>query len=51
MVTTRGFRDVIEIRDGTKEDLWDAYKDSSPPYIRRRDRFEVAERIDYSGAS
>jgi N-methylhydantoinase A len=24
LVTTTGFRDVIEIRDGTKEDLWDA---------------------------
>ena len=49
MVTTRGFRDVIEIRDGTKDDLWDAYKDVAPPYIRRRDRFEVTERIDYAG--
>ena len=38
MVTTRGFRDVIEIRRGTKDDLWDAYKDVAPPYIRRRDR-------------
>src|SRR3989475_9813943 len=37
MVTTRGFRDVLEIRRGTKEDLWDAYKDVAPPYIRRRD--------------
>ncbi len=50
LVTTKGFRDVIEIRDGTKEDLWDAYKDAAPPYIRRRDRFEVTERVDYSGA-
>jgi N-methylhydantoinase A len=49
MVTTRHFRDVIEIRRGTKDDLWDAYKDVAPPYIRRRDRFEVAERIDYAG--
>jgi N-methylhydantoinase A len=49
MVTTRNFRDVIEIRRGTKEDLWDAYKDVAPPYIRRRDRFEVAERIDFAG--
>lgn len=49
LVTTRGFRDVLEIRDGSKEELWDAYKDTSPPYIRRRDRFEVTERIDYSG--
>jgi len=49
MVTTAGFRDVIEIRRGTKSDLWDAYKDVAPPYVRRRDRFEVRERIDYSG--
>ena len=49
LVGTKGFRDVIEIRDGTKEDLWDAYNDTSPPYIRRRDRFEVTERIDYAG--
>src|ERR671925_986616 len=49
MVTTRHFRDVIEIRRGTKDDLWDAYKDVAPPYIRRRDRFEVMERIDYAG--
>ncbi len=49
MVTTRNFRDVLEIRRGTKDDLWDAYKDVTPPYIRRRDRFEVTERIDYAG--
>ena len=49
MVMTRGFRDVIEIRRGTKEDLWDMYKETSPPYIRRRDRLVVSERIDYAG--
>ena len=49
MVTTRNFRDVIEIRRGTKPDLWDAYADVAPPYIRRRDRFEVTERIDHVG--
>lgn len=49
MVTTKGFKDVIEIRRGTKQNLWDAYKDVAPPYIRRRDRFEVAERVDYAG--
>ena len=25
MVTTKGFRDVIEIRRGTRDDLWDTY--------------------------
>ena len=49
MVTTEHFRDVIEIRRGTKADLWDAYADVAPPYIRRRDRFEVTERIDHAG--
>jgi N-methylhydantoinase A len=49
MVTTRGFRDVIEIRRGTKQDLWDTYADVAPPYIRRRDRLEVGERVDYGG--
>ena len=49
LVATTGFRDIIEIRRGTKADLWDAYKDVAPPYIRRRDRFEVDERIDFEG--
>lgn len=49
LVTTKGFRDVIEIRRGTRLDLWDAYKDVAPPYIKRRDRFEINERIDYAG--
>ena len=49
LVATRGFRDIVEIRDGTKPDLWDAYVDVAPPYIRRRDRFELTERVDYSG--
>jgi N-methylhydantoinase A len=49
MVTTRGFRDVLEIRRGTRDDLWDAYKDVAPAIVRRRDRLEVSERIDYQG--
>lgn len=49
LVTTEGFRDVHEIRDATKEDIWDAYEDVAPPYVKRRDRLEVPERIDYSG--
>jgi len=49
LITTEGFRDVLEIRDSSKIELWDAYWDMPPPYIRRRDRFEVRERIDYRG--
>ncbi|WP_040357335.1 hydantoinase/oxoprolinase family protein [Corynebacterium ciconiae] len=50
LVTTTGFRDAIEIRDGTKDELWDAYSDVGAPYIRRRDRYEVEERIDFDGS-
>lgn len=49
LITTEGFRDVHEIRDATKEDIWDAYEDVAQPYVQRRDRLGVEERIDYSG--
>ena len=49
MVTTEGFRDVIEIRRANKEDLWDAYKDVVQPYIPRRDRLVVPERVSADG--
>ena len=49
MVMTKGFRDVIEVRRGTKEDLWDTYRDVAPPYVRRRDRVVVTERVDFKG--
>jgi len=49
LITTRGFRDLPEIRRGTKLDLWDAYDDVAKPYIKRRDRFEITERVDYAG--
>jgi N-methylhydantoinase A len=49
MVCTKGFRDVIEIRRANKEDLWDTYKDVAPPYVPRRDRLTVTERIDATG--
>ncbi|ORE91844.1 hydantoinase/oxoprolinase family protein [Aurantimonas sp. 22II-16-19i] len=49
LVSTKGFRDVIEIRRANKEDLWDAYKDVVRPYIPRRDRLTVPERVDATG--
>ena len=49
MVTTKGFRDVIEIRRGTRNDLWDTYKEMAAPYIPRRNRLVISERIDYAG--
>ena len=50
MVCTKGFRDVIEIRRANKEELWDAYKDVVKPYVPRRDRLTVPERVDAQGA-
>ncbi|MCP1756927.1 hydantoinase/oxoprolinase family protein [Bradyrhizobium elkanii] len=49
VVTTKGFRDVIEIRRANKEDLWDTYKDVVRPYVPRRDRLTVPERVDAAG--
>ena len=49
MVCTEGFRDVVEIRRSNKEDLWDTYKDVAKPYIPRRDRLTVKERVDAGG--
>ena len=49
MVCTEGFRDVVEIRRSNKEDLWDTYKDVAKPYIPRRDRLTVRERVDAAG--
>ncbi|MFO1146768.1 MAG: hydantoinase/oxoprolinase family protein [Alsobacter sp.] len=50
MITTKGFRDTIEIRRGNRDDLWDTYKEMAKPYIARRDRLVVTERVDFSGA-
>ena len=49
MVCTEGFRDVIEIRRANKDDIWDTYKDVAPPYVPRRDRLTVPERVDAAG--
>lgn len=49
LITTKGFRDIPEIRRGTKLNLWDAYDDVAEPYIKRRDRLEIDERINYAG--
>lgn len=49
MICTEGFRDVVEIRRANKEDLWDTYKDVAKPYVPRRDRLVVKERIGADG--
>src|SRR5262245_16780455 len=50
LVTTQGFRDVLEIRRANREELYDILWDPPPPLVPRRHRLEVVERVDYSGA-
>lgn len=48
LVTTKGFRDVIEIRRGDRES-WDPYQAVAEPFVPRRNRLTVTERIGYDG--
>lgn len=49
LVTTRGFRDILEIRRANREELYDITWDPPPPLIPRRHRLEVTERVDFAG--
>ena len=49
LVTTRGFRDVLEIGRGNRPDLYNLQARTPPPYVPRRWRFEISERLDASG--
>jgi N-methylhydantoinase A len=49
LVTTRGFRDVLELRRSSRADLYDLFQDAPAVLVPRRWRFEVTERIDAQG--
>jgi N-methylhydantoinase A len=49
LVTTEGFRDVIEIRHENRFEQYDIAIDLPPPLVPRRWRFPVTERIDAQG--
>jgi N-methylhydantoinase A len=49
LVTTRGFRDTIEIARANRPDPFDLYYHRDEPLIPRERRFEVTERIDAKG--
>lgn len=49
MITTKGFRDVIDLRRGYKESLTDIRLPAPPPIVRRRHRIGVTERIGPDG--
>jgi N-methylhydantoinase A len=48
-VTTRGFRDVIELRRSSRTDLYDLFQDAPAVLVPRRWRYEITERIDAQG--
>ena len=49
LVTTSGFRDVLEIARGNRPDMYNLVSRKPPPFVPRRHRFEVRERVDRRG--
>jgi N-methylhydantoinase A len=49
LITTRGFRDVLEIQRANRPDLYNLLYRKPEPFVRRRLRLEVTERISYKG--
>src|SRR5215208_469389 len=49
LLTTRGFRDVLEIARGNRPDLYNFYFSKPKPFVPRYLRKEATERIDYKG--
>ncbi|MEM7253582.1 MAG: hydantoinase/oxoprolinase family protein [Pseudomonadota bacterium] len=50
LITTRGFRDVLEIRNLRMPRLYDLHWEKPPPLVERYLRIEVKERINAAGA-
>ena len=49
LITTQGFRDVIEIARGNRLDIYDLFYKQPEPLAPRYLRFEVAGRLNYKG--
>ncbi len=49
LITTRGFRDLLELRRSARSDLYDLFQDPPLTLIPRHRRLEVTERIDAAG--
>jgi N-methylhydantoinase A len=50
LVTTRGFRDVLEIGRANRPDLYNLAYAKPVPFVPRRLRFELSERMTHLGA-
>ena len=49
LITTEGFRDVLEIGRQSRQSLYDLHIDAVDPIVPRDRRFEVPERVDKQG--
>ena len=49
LITTKGFRDLLEIGRQKRPDLYDLQMDKAPVLIPRDLRFELTERMNYKG--
>ena len=49
LITTKGFRDVLEITRGNRPDLYNMYYEKPKPFVPRRYRLEVRERTSSRG--
>lgn len=49
LLTTEGFRDVIEMGTEVRYDVYDLFLEKPPQLVPRRLRFEVRERMDRNG--
>ncbi|WP_018130906.1 hydantoinase/oxoprolinase family protein [Effusibacillus pohliae] len=49
LITTKGFRDVLEIGRGNRPDLFNIHYKKPVPFVPRYLRYEVEERLNYKG--
>jgi N-methylhydantoinase A len=49
LITTQGFRDLLEIARQVREDAFDVFAEKPPPLVARSLCFEVTERLDAAG--
>jgi N-methylhydantoinase A len=49
LVTTRGLRDVLELRRSARAALYDLFQDAPAVLVPRHHRLEVTERVDAQG--
>jgi N-methylhydantoinase A len=49
LITTKGFRDVLEIQRSNRTDIYNFRYQKPRPFVPRRLRLEVEEKVDYLG--